>query len=53
MRCPHCGQDNGSRVARTVNCTDGVNRTRICFGCHKPYLTTEAPDQPAEKRPEK
>ena len=45
MKCPHCKKDKGSRVIRTQNCSDGVNRERVCFGCHFVYTSTESVDR--------
>ncbi len=44
MKCPKCGKDCGSRVIDTRKCSDGINRQRVCFGCHIRYFTTEIVD---------
>ncbi len=41
MKCPHCGKESKQRVVKTVTCSDGVIRERICLNCGKKSVSTE------------
>jgi transcriptional regulator NrdR family protein len=47
--CPICEGETGTRVTDTDKYPTCVLRTRICFGCHQPFRTTETIDGHEQK----
>lgn len=50
MICPRCGKDGKSRVLRTIECSDGIVRERVCLECGAyKLLSTERYDEMQKK----
>lgn len=41
MKCPYCKKDGKHKVVRTIPCSDGVIRERVCPHCGKKNVSTE------------